>query len=230
MSLNSNTPPNATPSAVAEKLLSWSLPATIREQLIGDLFEQFEQMQSEGNQTSAAQIWFWRQSVSTALFYLWQEKGGIMAFIMSVVIFIGMTLLVMLLGGRLAFYWDIPSLMIVILPAIAFGIAASSVDAGKNSLALAFVDHLDSDLANLKQSAKAACCFLDVTGTSAIWLALMSTLIGWASMGANIEAAVFSTVFGHAFAISILTLIYGLMLKLLCYAAEKKIRFRYLQD
>ncbi len=216
----------AVPPKIAEKLLHWCLPAKIRDQLIGDLFEQFEQLHSNSDGKLLAQIWFWRQSVDTALFYLYKEKGGFMAFIVSIIILIVMTLGAMLLGGALGFYWDIPSLLIVVPPAIAFGIAASSVDAYKNSIRLAFVDQLEVD----RQTAKSACHFLTVTGTSGMYLAVVMTLIGWVSMGANIKAAEFSTVIGQAFAVSILTIIYAIMLKLVCYTAAQKIQFKYLPD
>lgn len=217
------------PPKIAQKLLHWALPATIRDQLMGDLFEEFEQLHGEQldgeqNTLTAAQIWFWRQSVSTVLFYLWKEKGGIMAFVVSLIIFVGFTLSAMLLAGGMKMFWDIPSVLIVIPPAIAFGIAASSVKAYKDSLALSFVDQLEVD----KQTAQQACDFLNTTSKAGMIMGWLMTLIGWVAIGNNLKAETFAVDIGPSFAVSILTVIYGLMLKVLCDTAAKKIEFRYL--
>ena len=147
-----------------------------------------------------------------------------MAFAVSLFIFIGMTLIAMILGGRLDMFFDWPSLFIVFPPAIAFGIGSSSVQSYVSSVRLAFVDQTDVT----RQEALNACRFLQVTGTTAIYLGFFTTMIGWVAMASHIKADEFTQVFGSAFAVSILTIMYGLMLKLICYTAEQKIQFRYL--
>ena len=149
-----------------------------------------------------------------------------MAFAVSLLIFIGMTLMAMILGGKLELFVDWPSIGIVIPPAIAFGIASSSVQSYLSSVKLAFVDQVDVP----RKEALNACRFLQVTGTSAIYLGIFTTLIGWVAMAANIKADEFSEVFGSAFAVSVLTIMYGLAMKMICYTAEQKIQFRYLQN
>ena len=215
---------NKFPPKVAELILTWSLPAVIRDQLIGDLYEEFYELLEGGTDPVRAHFWFWRQSLSTTLLYLWKEKGGLMAFVVSIFIFGGITLLAMILGSELKHYWDGASFLIVIPPAIAFGIAASSIKAYKDSLSLSFVDHVEVD----KRDAIGACRFLTVTGTTAMYLGFFTTMIGWVAMAANIKAEEFVDVIGPAFAVSVLTIMYGMILKVLCYTAENKIRFRYL--
>jgi len=212
------------PHKLAYSILLFVLPAAIREQVIGDLFEEFDELIQTDRSLWAAHQWFWQQSISTALLYLWNEKGGLMAFIVSILIFGAVTLMAMLVSSGLKYYLDWPSLFLVIPPAIAFGIAASSFTAYKNSLAFAFVDQIEID----EKEAKSACQFLQVTGTSAIYMGFFTSMIGWISMATNITGDDFSQTFGPAFAVSVLTIMYGMGLKILCYTAENKIRFRYL--
>ena len=219
--VSSNTPPK-----LATKLMEWLLPANIRDAIIGDLYEEFYQQQEEPSLISSSRRWFWLQSARAVLLYMWKEKGGLMAFAISLLIFIGVTLLAMILGGRMGMFMDLPSLIIVIPPAIAFGIGASSIQSYLNSVKFTFIDQLEVN----KQDALNACRFLKVTGTTALYLGFFTTIIGWVSMANNIEENEFLRVIGPAFAVSILTIMYGLILKLICYTSEQKIRFRYLQN
>ena len=68
-----------------------------------------------------------------------------------------------------------------------------------------------------------------VIGNSALWVGVIATFIGWVSMGANIRADDFVNAFGPAFAVSILTFMYGAFIKVLCYVAEQKIMFKMAQ-
>jgi flagellar motor component MotA len=220
------SPRASAPPMVATKLMEWILPANIRDHLIGDLYEEFYQRQSGPSINGSPGTWFWWQSIRTVLLYMWKERGGLMAFVVSLLIFIGMTLMAMVLGGRLEMFIDWPSFLIVIPPAIAFGIAASSVQSYLSSVKFAFVDQLDVS----RQEALNAVRFLKVTGTTAVYLGFITSLIGWVAMGENIKAYEFNEVFGSAFAVSVLTIMYGLMFKLICYTAEQKIQFRYLKE
>ncbi|MFT5163390.1 MAG: hypothetical protein ACI9FJ_001985 [Alteromonadaceae bacterium] len=212
------------PPKVAQILLHWVLPANIRDQVIGDLFEEFNLLIDDNQNVAQADYWFWQQSARTALLYLWKERGGIMAFVVSIAVFFGFSMMAMWLGGGMFMFVDIPSFLIVVPPAVAFGIAASSVKAAKEALAFAFVDQLEVD----SKDAQDACRFLKVTGNTAAYLGFFTTLIGWVAMGNNISAAEFGNSIGPAFAVSILTVIYGMAVKLLCYTAEQKLQFRYL--
>lgn len=218
--------PIDSPPWMATRLMEWFLPANIREHLIGDMYEEFYQMLARSPNVGSANAWFWQQSIRTVLLYMWKERGCLMAFAVSLLIFIGMILMAMVLGGRLEMFIDWASFLIVIPPAFAFGIAASSVQSYLSSVKLTFVDQLDVP----ESEARNATRFLEVTGNSALYLGFITSIIGWVAMGANIKAYEFTEVFGSAFAVSILTIMYALILKLVCYIAEQKIQFRYLQN
>ena len=49
-------------------------------------------------------------------------------------------------------------------------------------------------------------------------------------MANNINAEEFPEVFGGALAVSILTILYAMVIKMLSYTAEQKIRFKYLNN
>ena len=214
------------PPLLATKLMEWILPADIREHLIGDLYEEFYQLQAEESVLISPRYWFWQQSIRSVLLYMWKERGGLMAFVVSLLIFMGITLMATILAGRIELFIDWPSILMVIPPAIAFGVASSSDQSSISSVKLAFVDQLEVS----KQEALSACRFLQVTATTALYLGFFATMIGWVAMAANIKSENFSVDFGPSFAVSILTIIYGVALKLICYTAEQKIQFRYLQD
>ncbi|MEL0035753.1 MAG: hypothetical protein VW874_07870 [Gammaproteobacteria bacterium] len=146
-------------------------------------------------------------------------------FIIAILAFIAMMVMGMVLGGSLGFYWDIYSAMIVVIPAIVLGIGATSTHSFKLGLALlaGSREQLASD--DYQTAAKS---FI-VIGNSALWVGVIATFIGWVSMGANIRADDFVNAFGPAFAVSILTFMYGAFIKVLCYVAEQKIMFKMAQ-
>lgn len=209
------------PPSMAVKLLDWCLPANVKEYIIGDLYEEFYQRERSDNQ--GLFIWFWKQTLNTCLLFMWKERGGIMAFLVSVLLFVALTLMAMLLGGELKFFWDAPSFLLVFPPAVAFGIASSSIKASKESIALSFTDQLHPEIKDVN----GACHFLRVTGNTAIYAGIFTTMIGWVAIAGNINAEEFGKMFGPAFAVSILTLMYGVGFKLICYTAEQKIQFKY---
>lgn len=209
--------------ALARKLLNLFIPADLRDVIIGDLEEEFHLRLLPRYGRWLAGGWYWRQTLQTLYIYLNKQRSSVMGFIISVLFFVGLTLMAILLGGEIAMYVNLPSLLITIPPAIAFGVAATSVQAMKDSLKLAMTEQPDVDKTQLKQ----AIGFLRVTGNSAMLLGTFMTLLGFVAMANNIEAEVFTEVFGPAFAIAILTLVYALALKLLCYIAEQKIRLHY---
>lgn len=208
---------------LARKLLSVLLPADLREVMIGDLEEEFHQQILPQRGRWLACCWYWKQTIQSSYVYLNKQRTGVMGFLISTIIFIGLTLIAMWLGGEVSMYLDLPSLLITLPPAIAFGIAATSFQAMKNSLKLAMTEQVDMD----GQSIKQALGFLRVTGNSAMLLGAFMTLLGLVAMANNIEPEVFATVFGPAFSVALLTLIYALAIKTLCYVAEQKIRLHY---
>lgn len=71
---NRNTP---APPELAVKVLELVVPSPIRQHLVGDLWEEFtDKAESEEGKTSAS-IWFWKQAVVQALF--WVFRGNLVA-------------------------------------------------------------------------------------------------------------------------------------------------------
>jgi len=141
-------------------------------------------------------------------------------FFFSLLLFIGLTAMAMVLGGRIWMFFDIPSLLLIFPPAIMFSVASTSWQDLKNSFSFIFKHQTDQP-SNEYIKAKRS---LSVMGSSAVLLGIFMTFLGWVAIANNLKAEDFETSFGSAFAVSILTLIYGCGLKLVCYVAEMKIQ------
>jgi|GEM_PF-7049463 len=55
------------PPSFAVLLLTWILPATILEAILGDLMEEFDERAKANNK--AARVWFWQQATHTSMIY-----------------------------------------------------------------------------------------------------------------------------------------------------------------
>jgi len=141
-------------------------------------------------------------------------------YLFSLVVFIGLTAMAMILAGRVWMFFDIPSLLLIFPPAIIFSVAATSWHDFKNSFGFIFKNQTDQP-SNKYIKAKRS---LSVMGNSAVLLGIFMTFLGWVAIANNLKAENFETSFGSAFAVSILTLIYGCGLKLVCYVSEMKIQ------
>lgn len=201
------------------KFLYWALPQSLKDPVLGDLTEEYGQKVI--HQPIAARLWFQKQAIRSAFQYLWQTKRGVIMFLLSVLTFIGFTLFAMILSGGIDMFIDVPSFLIVLPPAIMFGLAATSMADAKRGVAILMSN--SEEYTDLEY--RRAGHFFNVTGHSAILLGSVMTLIGWVAMGSNIESAEFSSVIGPAFAVSILTIVLGLIIKIVCHVAEQKIRY-----
>jgi len=74
---------------------------------------------------------------------------------------------------------------------------------------------------------KEACHFLKISGNLSILLGLSGSCIGWIVLGQKLSDP---SAIGPAFAVSIITILYGIMYKIIFYAAEQKIRNKYLEE
>lgn len=215
--------PNS-PPIIALKWLNLCVPVSIREHLIGDMVEEFQLEQLPNKGTMRAKLWFWKQTLLTNYEFLNKQKGGIMAFMVSIVVFISTLIMAMWLGAEFSAFLNLPSLLITLVPAICFGLAATSVNSMKATLKLCLSEQKDVEPLQIN----AAIQFLQVSGNSGLLLGVIGTIIGAIAIGSNMEADVFGEVFGPAFAVCMLTLLYTFCFKVLCYVAEQKIRFLYL--
>ena len=208
--MSSNQPPK-----IASQFLSWALPENIKEHVLGDLSEEY--LQRIGSSTPAtANYWYCRQAIKSGSQFMFKTQRGFIMFIFSILLFLGFTLMAMVLGGDITMYIDAQSVLIVFPPAFAFTVAATSAKEVKQ----AFVILFSNDASKNENVYKSSQRVFSVLGYLGIVLGIFMTLIGWVAIGAGM---VDLSYFGSAFAISILTLVYGIALKMLCYVAEQKI-------
>lgn len=208
--MSSNQPPK-----IASQFLSWALPENIKEHVLGDLSEEYLQ-RIVSSTPATANYWYCRQAIKSGSQFMLKTQRGFIMFIFSILLFLGFTLMAMLLGGGISMYVDVQSLLIVFPPALAFAFAATSA----SDVSQAFAVLLSNDTSQSEQTYKSSQRVFSVLGNSGVVLGIFMTLIGWVAMGTNMDGLSY---FGSAFAISILTLVYGIALKMLCYVAEQKI-------
>ncbi|BFT31201.1 hypothetical protein D210916BOD24_23770 [Alteromonas sp. D210916BOD_24] len=206
------------------QLLQWVLPNELKEPILGDLEEEFLS-RAQINPQSAMR-WYRQQALRSAFQFLWKTKRGFMMFLLSLLVFTGLTLMALVLGGGVDMFIDIPSALLVFIPSVLFAVAATSSQAltnGVNAL-------LNEDVQFDKQVLTNAQLSFRVLGQTAVLTGIFSSLIGAIAIGSNLEAEQFSTAFGPAFAVCILTLTYGFGLKTVCYVAEQKLQFKLNQS
>ena len=140
-------------------------------------------------------------------------------FLFSLIFFIGLTVMAMILGGSVNMFIDAPSVLLIFPPAVFFSIAATSWQDLKNAVVFIINNHTDQPTITYTRAKRA----MSVMGFTAFLLGIFTSTIGWVSMANHIKAEDFESIFGPAFAVSVLTLMYGIGLKLVCYVAEMKI-------
>lgn len=202
------------PPRIAEALLERVLPVDLKEPLLGDLEEEFQQIQFNQSK-QACQIWYWRQALLTSFHYFNQTQKALIMFAFSVLFFSALTIFAMELSGGTSMFFDVPSLIITLPPALVFTLAVTSPGNVKQAFSCLFSGHVES----LKQVKNSVMVF-DVLGTSCLWLGALMTLLGWVAMGSSIEEV---AVIGPAFAVSVLNLMYAMGIKLVCYVASQRI-------
>lgn len=204
------------PPKIPTQFLSWALPKELLEPVLGDLFEEYFQRAQECRSISA-NYWYWRQAIKSGIQFMLKTQRGFIMFIFSVLLFLGFTLVAMILAGGTGMFMDLASTMLIFPPAVAFTYASTSI----NEVKRAFVFLLGNDINQNEQMYRSSKRVFSVLGNSGLLLGIFMTLIGWVAMGSNMEDM---SHFGTAFAVSVLTLMYGIALKMLCYVAEQKIQ------
>lgn len=210
------TPPLGWPG----HLLNWVLPNELKEPVLGDLEEEFISRAQINH--LAAKRWYRQQALRSAFQFLWKTKRGLMMFLLSLVVFSGLTIMALILGGGVDMFIDIPSALLVFIPSVLFAVAATSSKALTNGINALLNEEAQFDQQRLKDAQLS----FKVLGQTAVLTGLFSSLIGAVAIGSNLEAEDFSAAFGPAFAVCILTLTYGFGLKTICYVAEQKLQFR----
>ena len=145
-------------------------------------------------------------------------------FIISILIFLATSLMAMFIAFELAAYLDILSIILVLVPALFFSIAATSYHSLIQGVVMLLSDKRPHTPVQLRLSKHS----FRVLGNTALLLGIFSTLLGTIAIAGNLPAAEFSTALGGAIAVCLLTLYYGVALKLVCYVAEQKIQSKLL--
>jgi len=204
------------PPRLAQSLLARIVPQHLQEPMLGDLDETFYARQAQHNVLANA-FWYWRQSLLTSIHFINDTQKAVIMFIISVGLFLTLTLFAMALGGEISMFIDVPSMLLTLLPAALFTIGATSWKTCK----LAIKTVMSGDMETNTQAISSLRVFT-LLGNSIMWLGILMTVLGWISMGAFMEDL---SVFGPAFAVSMLTVFYALIVKTLCYVAIQRITF-----
>ncbi|WP_372770648.1 hypothetical protein [Pseudoalteromonas sp.] len=211
---------------LANKLLAWSLPESLVDAVIGDLEETYLLKQQQGQASIVLQYWYWQQTLNLAYRFMPTTQRGLIMFILSLVVFLSMMVFGMVMGADVYAFIDVPSAMLVFPPAIFFAIAATSWHDFLFAFGCVVSEKGQFSERQLIQSKRV----FAVLGNVAIGCGGITTLIGWVAIGSNISAEEFSSIIGPAFAVSILTLYYGAILKMICYVAEQRIASKMLDE
>lgn len=141
-------------------------------------------------------------------------------FIVSTIIFLVLTLMAMKLAGGAGMYADTVSGAIVLLPALAFTFAATSWPDVMRAVSLLFGNKtgLQQDVYSTSRRV------FNLLGNIALLLGFFTTLIGAVAIASNTGPAEFTQVIGPAVGVCLLTLLYALAIKVVCYAAEHKVQ------
>lgn len=139
----------------------------------------------------------------------------------SLGVFLIVVLMTFLLGGEMSMYFNIPSLLIVVPPALIFARAATS----KASFSQAFAYALDTNQTISVRELKQAGKVFSVMGNTAMWMGWFGVISGAVAMASHIKSEDFAEVIGPATAVCLLTLLYGVIIKVLCYLFQQKLCF-----
>ena len=209
------------PPRLSEQLLTWALPEELKDPILGDLEEEFSYRQSiNANQAIS---WYRRQAIKSSWQFIQKTKRGLLMLLLSLLIFFGFTIMAMFFAGDPTMFMDIPSVLIVVPVAFAFTIAASSWQHFKSAFSHLFSEEVNIDSKQLKISQQV----FTMLGNISLWLGGAMTVMGWIAIASNLDDI---AAFQYAFAVSILTVLYAMLIKVLCYFAAQRIQFKLLQS
>lgn len=217
------------PSGVAKNILSFFLPATLREPVLGDLEEEFAQRILSTNNLFAVHRWYWWQVLKSSYFFIWQQRGTSMAFLISVIIF-GLMFGLALFTSEYGFWLISPPVILITIPAsLVLGIGATSFQAAKTAFKLSFSDSDEYP----PQSINLARRFLHVTGNQFLLVAGVVFFLGAIQVlfifSENPELLSNPSHYAR-YGFAMLPLFYGMIFKCLFYSAEQKILGKYLPE
>jgi chemotaxis protein MotA len=158
----------------------------------------------------------------TGLQFIAKTKKGLMMFILSILVFVGVVVMAMIMSGDVDSFINVPSFLIVVPPSVLITLACTSKQSQKNAFALLLSEDLSLDKIELSAAKHAFTTF----GNMNMFMAWIAVIVGAIAMANSINGDNFTQAFGPSFAVCILGVFYGFLLKGLCYAAEAKIQFK----
>lgn len=215
------------PPRVATGLLSFFLPASLREPILGDLEEEFTHLLLSSGSAARGLRWYWWQVVKNAGHFFWEQRGTAMAYLISVAFFIFMLGLVVLTSGFGQWYLMPPVIILTVPTSLLLGIGATSIKAAKNAISLSFSESTEHS----SQAIRMAVRFLHVTGNQFLLVSSVGVVVGIVQvlMMASSDPSIISEAsIYNRYAMVILPLFYGIIFKSVLYSAEQKLVGRYL--
>ena len=147
-----------------------------------------------------------------------------MSIIIGILVILASMIVGLYIDGGLtqaAVFFNGPFLIFILIPAVVFLVSAASWERAKLSLKLVFSNSTDVD----KDEAESACILLNSFGVISLLFAILGMLIGLVLMLANLDNP---ERLGINLSIVAIGVYYGVLLRLLCFFATKRIRKRLL--
>lgn len=210
-----------------EKLLYLILPSELRDPLMGDLHEEFNEQVVPKYGLSKARWWYRRQVIKSIRYYIFKRRGDIMFFLLSVLVFAGLSVLAGLAGTGLRMIINIPSLIGVIVPSFIFALAATSLQSWKRCLKLLLLNMDGPDKKEIFECSR----FLKVFGNMCVVLGAYFSLFGIIQLLSGVDSqTAHSEVIFRAFSVALLALFYGIALKGVFYVADQRLQSKFLNE
>ncbi len=209
-----------------EKLLYLILPSEVRDPLMGDLQEEFSAQIVSGHDLSKARWWYRAQVFKSIRYYILRRRGDIMFFLLSVLVFVGLSALAGLAGTGLRMMINIPSLIGVIVPSFIFALAATSIHSWKRCLKMVLLNIDQPEKKEILECSR----FLKVFGNMSVVLGAYFSLLGIIQFMTGVDfSTAKSEVIFNAFSVALLALFYGIALKSIFYVADQRLQNKYIE-
>lgn len=191
-------------------IINWSVPEEFSDAIKGDICENFKPI-SENKIVSL--FWLAKQTISIIWHFSPSTQRGSMMFIFSFFILTSIIAMTFILSGSATLFFNFPSIIIVLVPAL----VAPFVTLKKQIVLGAFKALVDSrvSIKNVNEYKKV----YEIIDKVAMLMGWFGAVSGAVAIATNVEPESFANVFGPAFAVMVLTLLYAMMIKVFCYFA-----------
>jgi hypothetical protein len=196
-------------------IIAWCVPFDLQEAIKGDIAEGLFNRLIKGN--LLAYIWLCKQIIAILWHFSPATQRGSLMFIFGSILVSGIILMTFWLGGSLQIFFDLPSLIIVMVPALIAPFLTLSKDNVFDAFKILFDSNTSPDNLETHQRVFET---MDKTAMLMGWFGVIS---GSIAIAGNVNVDSFEQVFGPAFAVMALTLLYALIVKVFCYFAVLRI-------